>query len=432
MRIAVCSPLHTDSAIGRVAIKTAEELSLRGHVIDLVSTERERPSEFQGASQAPVFWMDPNAQSLLMSADMVVVHIGDNYEFHAGGVYILKHWRCVGIFHDANIYGLFRNWAFDRRTEAEGLARYHELISKIYKRSHTLPDTRHAIPLNLDMLPWLAVQCAVAVTHSTFYAEQLRAACPGQVFTTPLTYSASSDIRAATIKKPDTPLRVLTVGHVNANKCCDSVIEAIAASDIRRVVEYRIAGPVCDGERDRLTSLAAIRNVRLTVLGRVSNDMLAEELRDADVISCLRRPILEGASASAIEAMLSAKPIIVVDSGFYADIDDDSAVKVSIDFTTADLNQALDRLAASSELRLQYGKRGQAWAEKHCNVKVYVDVLENALRAAIGIGPFLELAHTFTQQLQALGIDESSSPWRDVANCLQTLVAGPQPIGLRN
>jgi glycosyltransferase involved in cell wall biosynthesis len=425
MRIVICSPLNIDSAIGRMAVETAHELLARGHVVDLVSTELERPSDFISTDSTPTLWSDPKIAMVMDSADIVVVHIGDNFDFHAGAIYIVMHWRCVGIFHDANIYGLFRMWAFHGRNEADGRKLHDEMLLRYHGIILNVLTNRAAVPTEFHMISWLAAQCSTVLAHSKFYGTRLRAACPGQTFVTPLTYSARTSFELLRTVN-DSSLKILTIGHVNENKCCGSVIEAMAASPTLCEAEYRIAGPVSDPERDRLMRLANAKNIQLKLLGRVTDDVLAQELADTDIVSCLRRPILEGASASAIEAMLSAKPIVVVNSGFYADIADDAALKIPLDFKMTDLKQALERLAASTELRLKYGQCGRAWAVKNCDVKLYVDVLLDAMQAAIAINPFVALAKSYAQQLLALGLIEADDAWEGLAGQLQTLVDNSQ------
>ncbi len=76
------------------------------------------------------------------------------------------------------------------------------------------------------------------------------------------------------------------------------------------------------------------------------------------MICCLRWPVFEGGSASAVEAMLSGRPIIVTDAGFYRDLPDDLVFKVDRRQELDSLTTQLTRLIADPSLRFRVGARG--------------------------------------------------------------------------
>ena len=420
MKVALCTPLHVHSAIGRVSVNVANELTRRGHTVSLINIERTPAYPMHESMQEQISWKDRRSLVALQNAGVIVVQIGDNYDYHAGAISILHNFRCVGVFHDANIHNLFRMWAFDGRSDSEGMTLYDSTMRKLYCNDSELqlhgPD-QHP---RLDMLRWLATQCSSAVVHASFYKKQIQDSCPGPVINTPLTYDARQPAQAP--KKASTSrLSVLTLGHINPNKCCDLVIEAIGGSKIRKDVEYRIIGPVTDDERERLAAHAAQHQVEIVISGRVTDAEMANELQLADVVLCLRKPILEGGSASAIESMLAARPIMVANAGFYAEIDDGAAVKLSADLSVGEVQAALEKLAGEAELRNAIAERGKEWAIRSCSVENYVDKLEKAVASAVAVEPQLELSSTYVNQLRQLGLNEDHAPFFEVADCLQSL-----------
>ena len=404
----------------------ADELSRRGYQITLVDIGLDRAVAPRSLIYKNVFWKDDAASAVLHESEMIVVHVGDNYSFHAGAIHILKHWQCVGVFHDANIYGLFRSWAFDNKSDEQALKLHDEVIALLYhdKTGHRKSSHASTAPNSPNMTDWLARYCAAAIAHSRFYEDELKQACPGEVFSTPLSYSKSSHPAELKSNCRD-GIIILTVGHVNSNKCCDLMIQAIAVSSFAQQIEYRIVGPISNSDRERLYTLAIKNNVRVTMAGRVDDQRLADELEQADIVSCLRRPILEGASASAIEAMLSSRPIIVPDGGFYQDIEDSAAVKVPEDFSILEVASAIDHLASSSDTRQKIGANGKRWAEANCNVIIYVDTLERALSSAISYLPYHHLASSYANQLAGLGFDLTDEISFKIADQLQSLICNP-------
>ncbi len=110
--------------------------------------------------------------------------------------------------------------------------------------------------------------------------------------------------------------------------------------------------------RTRLESLIDTHQLRQSVVihGEVNDPTLQAFLRDADVISCLRWPALEGASASTIEGMLAGKPVIVTDVGFYQTLPGSCVLKVRSEADRAeDLAAHLINLEQDRSWRLRVG-----------------------------------------------------------------------------
>ena len=126
------------------------------------------------------------------------------------------------------------------------------------------------------------------------------------------------------VKGPvDERFRVLTIGHVNTNKRAEAVIRAIGASSVlRERTVYRLVGAIRPEIADKLARLARETGVNITISGEVDDESMVDAIRQADVVSCLRWPALEAASASTIEALLYGKSTIVTDTGFYSEIPD--------------------------------------------------------------------------------------------------------------
>jgi glycosyltransferase involved in cell wall biosynthesis len=198
---------------------------------------------------------------------------------------------------------------------------------------------------------------------------------------------------------------VLTVGVMNANKCVDRVIAAIGASPtLTGVVAYRLVGPIEPAEADRLATLAAEAGVDLAIHGAVADQELDAHLAAADVICCLRNPVLEGSSASAIEAMLAGRPLIVADAGFYGELPDELVFKVAADVPVADIMQALERLVADEPLRRRIGGKARAWAERSFSLAGYAQALEDLAGETLRALPVLSVGRQIGAELAGFGL----------------------------
>lgn len=413
MRIAWVTPLATNSAIGRVSVIVCDELAARGHRVDIIRAEAR---DAVGSAHLETKHRVLTSAAVSCSEaeenyDAVFVNVGDNFAFHGGIFEYLRRPIAIGIFHDFYLFNLFNGWRHGLKLT--GPQSIREIVSA-YGIDATEDATR-AIHGGMDMtetaerLPmteWVAMRCAGAVAHAHFYLPRLRAACAGAVDVASLPWPGR-DIPPPSEK--DGPLTVLTVGVVNPNKCVDVVIEAIGQSPLlRERVRYRVAGPVDPAVKAQLEAKAREQNVDFAALGSVSEEELERALADADVMCCLRRPVLEGASASAIEGMLSGRPTIVADAGFYAELPDAYVVKVPSACLADDVRKALEGLAGSAEARAAKGEAARDWAQETFSAKAYVDRLESVARDQIRLGPYLELGDRLAERLYRLGIGPSN------------------------
>jgi len=173
---------------------------------------------------------------------------------------------------------------------------------------------------------------------------------------------------------------------VNANKCVQQVIETLATTPgLRDRYHYDIVGAIEPSMRGRLEDLIDSHHLRdsVTIHGEVDGPILQDFLRDADVISSLRWPALEGASASAIEGMLAGKPVIVADVGFYQTLPDSCVLKVRPEYMVPDLCAHLIHLEQDPDLRTRMGRDARDWATAEFSAARYAESLEHLCFDAI-------------------------------------------------
>lgn len=413
MKVAWVTPYSTRSAIGRFSRMLTGALNEIGHAVTIVRCETVEVlngSEVLAGTKVvrwdevfdrPDFW-DP--------FDTVVYNIGNHYPFHAGVLDLLPKYPGIGIFHDYYLLSLFLGW----RNASGGHGVADRILDDLYGEGAALrlhaaegyADWCEYTSEHFPMTEWIAQLVHGAVAHSSFYAERLKRWCGGPVMVTPLTYDALSEFGSLAGRDENASVTVLTIGHVNENKRVESVIRAIGSSALlRNRCSYHVVGLVTDKERDRLTAVAQSVFFRgLEITGEVSNEILQERIEAADVICCLRWPVLEGASASTIEAMLSGRPVIVTDAGFYRDLPDDLVFKVDAKCELRSLTAHLTRLVLDPALRAAVGVRAAAWAQQAFSVEAYVARLVPFLEDVARLRPALRTAADFGHLLAELGL----------------------------
>jgi glycosyltransferase involved in cell wall biosynthesis len=216
---------------------------------------------------------------------------------------------------------------------------------------------------------------------------------------------------------------ITTTGILNPNKCCDAIIAAIAASPaLKERCRYRLVGMISPDEKARLSALCKkVGFSRIDFLGEVDDATLTAELERADILSCLRKPILEGASASAIEGMKSGRPIIVADAGFYSDLPDDLVFKVPSSVEVQALSEVLERLVSSETLRRETSAKAKEWATKTFSAQAYVTAVESLIAQFIEVKPLLALGERIGRDLAAMEISEDDPVIGRLAETMQDL-----------
>jgi len=146
---------------------------------------------------------------------------------------------------------------------------------------------------------------------------------------------------------------------------------------------------------------AAVGTLHMT--GPLTRSALAAEIDSADALLCLRKPVLEGASASAIEAMLSGRPTIVLDHGFYQELPDELTLKIPADFKPCDLERQISWLLDNPEASRILGERAALWAKDTFSFQRYADAFLTLAEKALEAAPLLRLGTQLGQELSALG-----------------------------
>jgi glycosyltransferase involved in cell wall biosynthesis len=370
MKIVLITPALSASAIGRMAAMVSRSLNASGHLVTVVRAEAE---QFHSKSTHDfgvplVSWTERSAvEEALSGADLVVHQIGNNYEFHVGNLEWLDHAACVVSLHDFYLGHLFFHWAQTRPEDARAIlvhwygAEAGEAFFNHARSARFLELTSDAMP----MTEWICSRATAVITHSSWGVGRVLNACAGPVWTIPLAYDICPGDHPGShhVSKAVDEVALLTVGHVNANKRIDSVLRAIGSSEmLRSRITYRVVGLVEPQVLLSLTSLARTLDVRLVVVGEVEDDVLSDAFADADIVSCLRWPSLESASASAVEAMLHGKAILVTDTAFYSELPDDCVIKIDPQDEEEQIRAALERLCEEPGVGRDMGDRARNWA----------------------------------------------------------------------
>jgi glycosyltransferase involved in cell wall biosynthesis len=367
MKILLFTPVSSHSAIARVSALVVKALREEQHEIVVVSTDEVIQLQADRVADLGrvVPWSDDDSIREALADGAIVAHqVGDSYRFHAGSVYWLDRIGGIVLLHDHFLGSMFLDWAVRGNEEAAsrvieewygqplewffGLARSGGFIEQLWP--------------TMTFVEWIVSKSDGVITHSDNRLSAILEGTGAPVSVVPLPYDFNVAHKPRSVSDDGT-FCVLTFGSMNANKQVDSVIDAIGRENtLRKSVRYRLAGAIESRMRTKLTDQAAALQVSMDILGPVSSLELAHELDRADVVVCLRLPSLEAASASAIEAMLVGKLVIVADTGFYSSLPDDVVLKADVKNLVRDVSRHLKRVASSPGLAAEFGARATAYA----------------------------------------------------------------------
>lgn len=408
MRLLLFTPVLRRSAIGEVSKSLVGHLLSQGHQVTVVSTENGSISELplHEFNAKVISWREEaEILTLIKNNDIVVYQIGDNLTFHRGCLEWLAKLPGIVCLHDYFLGSLFLSWINLHAKDANLIlqAWYGEDTAKKFFDYSTVEEFIEFSSKHAPMTEWLCAQAIGVITHSGWDIQRVLDSCPGRVEVFALPYSKQLPLPVEN-NPLETKLNILTIGHINLNKRPESIIRALGSSNIlRENCQYRLVGSINKQIADRLFNLAAELKVEISILGEVEEDILTQELRQADILCCLRWPVLEAASASTIEAMIYGKTAIVIDAGFYRDLPDDCVRKISIENEVAELQQCLEYFYENPQERKKIGDKAAAWAKKTFVADRYAQQLIDFSRRSLATYPLLQASHFFTSILRQWG-----------------------------
>ncbi|MEW6479080.1 MAG: glycosyltransferase [Pseudomonadota bacterium] len=409
-RLVMFTPANTKSAIGRMAALVTRSLTAMGCCVTVVRTESAHLLDSRAHDfGAPVVRWDDHAKvrKHIDESDACVYQIGNNYEFHQGGVHWLVTHPGLVCLHDFFLGHLFHGWAQERLHQANAVlnAWYGEEAPGRFFGHPTGESFIEDTANNMPMTEWICSQAYAVITHSQFGADRVLISCPGPVRVVPLAYDTGSS-QADSVARTSTPntsntLNLLTIGHINPNKRVESVIKAIGSSQsLRERIHYRLVGAIQQDVAKALDTLASQLGVKLTISGEVDDIELNNAIRDADVISCLRWPALEAASASAIEAMLHGKAVVVTDTGFYREIPDACAIKISFSNEALELKSIFEKLISDSTSLETTGASAKGWAQTTFTANNYAEQIVDSTISLNAARPEIVATLFFVNQMK--------------------------------
>jgi glycosyltransferase involved in cell wall biosynthesis len=371
-RVAWWSPLPPDpSGIADYAAELVPELAKRW---DLTLFADGGVVEAPLAVQAIHDARDERSLAELHRFDAVLYHLGNN-PCHASTYDALLRRPGLMVLHDGSLAHLVigRTHLAGRtdRFFAEMRAQHGDEAAETVRRHFHLqePAPWDGEPLRYPLFGRALASATAVLVHSRFVASLLTAAAPGLPVEVVEQHALPppGPPPAAPVEVADAgrPIVFCTAGYLTPAKRIDVVLRALARLRGRVPFRYRLVGDVAAG----LSLYGQVRDHGLldevTLVGRASQEQLYAELVAADVCVNLRGPTSGETSGMVQRALASGRPVVVNDVGWFSEIPDACAAKVSVgDDEVRSLARVLETLAIDADRRRAMSHAARAYAER--------------------------------------------------------------------
>ncbi len=391
MKIAWFTPFHPQSAIGQVSRIVCEELQ-KNCEVDIFAFDL---GEYISSS-VPVIKFNPVDINLhrLASYDYVVYNMGNFAGYHKEIWEVLQRYPGILLLHDQLMQNFFyqitmlpdfgghpvtgeskylevMRTCYGEEGEAAGKALYKTYFGEEKKRIWE-SDAALAYPL---LEPLLAKVTGV-FSHASFFVNKIKEYFYGPTGFSYLPQTHVSSQTQAEIPvefRDDSKVLVVSSGLVHPIKRIERVAEMLLSNpDLANRVRYAVIGNYGGPYGDYLSMLAEgpLKGC-LFLLGYQTDAVMEAFLQKADFCINLRYPNSEICSKSLIEQMSFDNPVIVLNTGIYDEIPDDSVVKIKLENEMLELEKAFRFLLDNPEQRREIGRRAVDFVQNNCTAEVY-------------------------------------------------------------
>lgn len=431
MRVAWFAPLARRSAIGLQSVLVLRSLARLAEVVVYGSAIRLRAEAIDTELDVRPIHDIPAAQLLaqLGDYDIVVYTLGDHLDFHREIYELALRHPGIVILHDLVMHHFFAGYFLEGKKDPDAyvaeLGFAHGKEGERFGRSVVSGEAGYVWdkPAMLEFhMALSAIHGALGVVvHSRFAQSKLedRAAAPILRLDFPepsyLGHLAAPAATAGELKAKHR-IRLVTFGVVNPNKMVVEVIETIGRNpSLRESLTYDVVGDTTHDLAYEHRLKTVIREQALEdqvrLHGYLPDDRLHEIVREADIVINLRNPHFGESSASLADSLYMGKPTIVWNHGYYAEVPDRVAIKIS---SLSAFETQLERLATHPDLRFRYGSEAWSFARATFNTDRYAERLLQFARQCQYNQPVLQLIDSISSELDQLGISPETNLAQEV------------------
>lgn len=434
MKLAYFSPLNPQpSGISDYSEELLPHLAERAHLTLFVDgfspSNHSLLSQFEWVN----YQRDALAAERLNEFDAVIYHVGNDHRYHTGIFETMRRHPGVAVFHDLALQDFFLGLARERKDLRlyldELLACHGESernLAEEHLRRGTVPP-QVAAPLSFSMNCRLAREAEGIITHSDWARARLLKTTPGALIQR---VNMPVEILEEEVAKNDgddsTPVSIASFGLITPGKGIEQVLRVLAELRDEFNFHYTLVGadnPYFD-VRGLINQFGMADRVSIT--GHVSLAEFKERIARTDIALNIRERTVGETSASLCRIMAAGVASLVADVGWYAELPDNSVIKIPLDqHSDALLTAFLRRLLADREFRNRIGSNARRYMlAEHSMERAAADYLE-LIEEVIARRAKRKLVAAVSSEISTLGVAPSNEPFmRSVAVELDALTSG--------
>jgi 2-polyprenyl-3-methyl-5-hydroxy-6-metoxy-1,4-benzoquinol methylase/glycosyltransferase involved in cell wall biosynthesis len=353
---------------------------------------------------------DPDIAERLDNYDAIVYHVGNDHRYHARIVETMRRHPGIAVFHDLALQDFFLGLARERKDMRLYLdemlvchGKKERALAEEHLRRGSVPP-HIAAPLSFPLNCRLARDAEGIVTHSEWTRTRLQATAPS-VPTKRINMPVHAGLTAkSNYKDSPGPVSLASFGLITPGKGIEQVLRVLATLRDEFDFHYTLVG--ADNSYFNVRALIDDYGMRdrVTITGHVSLEEFKQRIAETGIALNIRERTVGETSASLCRIMAAGVPCIVADIGWYAEIPDDSVIKIPLDSHADALLQAyLRRLLGDKVFRLRIGDNARRhMLAEHSMEQAATDYLKFIQEVMMG-RPRRKLIAAVAKELSILG-----------------------------
>ncbi|QSR88799.1 glycosyltransferase [Methylacidiphilum caldifontis] len=334
----------------------------------------------------------------LKDYDLVFFNISNDFRFHSYAYELFLKFPGIVILHDYVLQFFYAGYyLIEKRHFAGYVEKFKELYSSDIIHALSIGEGPSVIlnflkkiyedqsiiqyPMNEEII----LRSLGVITHSFFAQGKINTFFPSKpAFKVDLPYTLAEekmicrDPKSSVLFFPDGKKKVVaaTFGYVLPNKAYESVFKVLQNSSfLRENMEYWIIGGTFFWYNiHSLIKKYQLKNV-VKVFDYQQPNQVIELLSKSDICIALRAPTMGEASSSLLNMMLIGKPVVVLNTGWYAELPNECVIKIDPCCLENQLEEVLRKVIERNIQLKEMGIRARKYVLTNHSPSRYVEQL---------------------------------------------------------
>ena len=366
--------------------------------------------------------------------DAVVYHMGNDHRYHAGILEAMQRRSGVVVFHDFALQDFFLGFARDRGDLRLYLDEVESCHGEIARKEAAEALARGAAPAILARPVAFPLNCRIAnsaegiIVHSEWSRTRFAGIAPTVPvahIAMPVQFQPGSRVQPRSVEE----VKIATFGLITPGKGIEQSLRALSALKQTHRFRYSLVGeanPYFD-VREMVRRYRMEDCVEIT--GHVTLEEFKRRIDETDIALNIRERTVGETSASLCRLMAAGVCSVVAETGWYAELPNDSVVKIPLDSHADKLLLAyLERLIDDQSLRTRIGENARRYAiDQHSPEHRAADYL-TFIREVIDRRPRRKIIADVSRDLSLLTIKPSDEFFlRSLAEDVASLIPADIP-----